>query len=53
MSTTMSRAGVAAFVAGWIDAWNRRDVEEVLSRRASSAQALHSLKRSPRPPSHQ
>lgn len=27
----MSSAEVDAFVAGWIDAWNRRDVEAVLA----------------------
>lgn len=26
----MTRAEIDAFVAGWIDAWNRRDVEAVL-----------------------
>jgi ketosteroid isomerase-like protein len=28
---SMSRAGIAAFVTCWIDAWNRIDIEEVLS----------------------
>ena len=27
----MTRAEVDAFVAGWIDAWNRRDIEAVLA----------------------
>jgi len=27
----VTRAEVDAFVAGWIDAWNRRDIEAVLA----------------------
>ncbi len=27
----MNRGEIDAFVAGWIDAWNRRDIEAVLA----------------------